>query len=112
MIGTERTRLGSELERGAERCTRILEELAERYPAIERTPFANEVRLAVAAMETAVRQLDAPPAERQSALLITTTLARQAAEAARRHGIDEAMLRVAAACDAVAALCESALASR
>jgi hypothetical protein len=112
MVGTGQTRLAHELERVAGLCTETLAELADRYPAVKRTPFANEVRLAVAAMETTVQQLgDATPAARQSSLQITVTLARQAAEAARRHGIDEAMLRVASSCEAVAALCETALAA-
>jgi|SRR6478672_5799551 hypothetical protein len=111
MIGIGGTRLARELERVATLCTETLAELGERYPAVERTPFANELRLAVAAMETAVHQLDASPAVRQSSLLITITLAREAAEAARRHGIDEPMLRVASACEAVATLCETALAA-
>ena len=109
MVGTGRTRLARELERLAASCTETLAELGERYPAVERTPFANELRLAVAAMETAVQQLGAAPAVRQSSLLITIT--REAAEAARRHGIDEAMLRVASSCEEVAALCEAALAA-
>jgi hypothetical protein len=111
MIGIGATRLARELGRAAALCTATLAELGERYPAVERTPFANELRLAVAAMETAVNQLDASPAVRQSSLLITITLAREAAEAARRHGLDEATLRVAAACEGVATLCETALAS-
>src|SRR6476620_5972107 len=107
MIGIGRTRLARELERVATLCTEALRELGERYPAVERTPFANELRLAVAAMETTLQQLDAAPAVRQSSLLITITLAREAAEATRRHGIDEAMLRIASSLEDVAALCES-----
>ncbi len=110
MIEARRSRLGSELERVAQLCTETLEELAERYPAVERTPFANDLRLAVAAMETAARHLDAKPPVRQSSLLISITLARQAAAAARRHGTDEQLLRIASACEAVAVQCEVALA--
>lgn len=110
MVGTGRTRLARELGRVAAFCTETLAELAERHPAVAGTPFANELRLAVAAMETSVQQLDAAPAVRQSSLLITITLARKAAEAARRHGIDETMLRVASSCEEVAVLCEAAFA--
>src|SRR4051812_16848394 len=103
MVGTGRTKLARELDRVATLCTATLTELGGRYPAVERTPFANDLRLAVAAMETSVEQLDAAPPVRQSSLLITITLAREAAQAARRHGIDEAMLRVASSCEEVAA---------
>jgi hypothetical protein len=112
MIEARRSTLGSELEHAAELCTETLAEFAARYPAAERTPFANDLRLAVAAMETTVRQLQAKPSVRQSSLLITITLARQAAGSARRHGDGEELLRIAATCELVAARCEAALAER
>jgi hypothetical protein len=109
VAGAEEPRLASELERSAHFCEDALEAYADAVPQIGATPFANELRLAVASMRTLRDRLGAAPIVRETALHITLTLCRDAASAARGYGFDEATLRVAMTLDGVVLMCESAL---
>jgi len=107
--GTSRSDLAVELEQ----CARLCEDTAERY--VERHPdgigadVVSALMLAAAAMETAARADDLGDPTRDTALLITATLAADAIDAAERHGLDDGLLLCVAALRRVSARCEAAM---
>lgn len=108
MIGAEGSRLAAELERAIEVCEGTLAAYAERAPEVVESRFASELRLATASMQTLAHGLAKSPARRETAMLITATLCRNAAAEARRYGLDEEILLCAAACERVAVIVEAA----
>jgi len=107
MQGTSRSELAAELER----CARLCEDTAQLY--VERhgddvgTEVVSSLLLAAAALDTAVKAVEA--GEGTTALLIASTLASDAVAAAERRGLDESLLRCVPMLRRVAALCERAL---
>src|SRR6266571_7483119 len=91
------------------RCAEVCEEAVAAYlePAEASTnEFGQSLLAAVAAMEAAAVHDDALDEQREAALAITATVSRSAADACRRYGLDQLLLRAAATCDHAAALCE------
>lgn len=97
------------LVEAAATCERTLRAFADDYPRAVEAPFASALLLAVAAMQTAAASLDTGPPRRETALLLAGRLAREAAEAARRHGHQAALAPCIEACERAAALCDDAL---
>ena len=109
MQGTSRRGLAAELER----CARLCEGTAGRYLEHRGDSAASDVvsslMLAAAAMDTAASVVDADGTARDTALLITATLAVDAIDAAERHGLDEELLPCVAELRRVSARCEAAI---
>jgi len=107
MQGTSKSELAAELERTA----RICEETAALYVERHGDDVANDVvsslLLAAAALDTAGRAVE--DGDGTTALLIATTLVRDAAAAAERRGLDESLLQCLVALRRVSALCEQEL---
>lgn len=107
MQGTSRSELSVELER----CARLCEDAAEAYAEREsaRTELVSALLLAAAGMDTALRSVDGAEPAAPTALLIAQTLARDAIDAAERHGLDATLLHCVAACRTLVRLCDDAL---
>ncbi|HEY3542823.1 MAG TPA: hypothetical protein VGK79_09780 [Gaiellaceae bacterium] len=109
MQGTSRSDLAVELER----CARLCEDTAERYVDEHGERVGADVvsalMLAAAAMDTAAGADDHGGPVRDTALLITATLAVDAIDAAERHGLDEGLLLCVASLRRVSARCEAAI---
>lgn len=104
MQGTSRSELAAELGR----CARLCEETAAVYAERDgvRTELVTALLLAAAGLETALHTVEAISPAAPTALLIVTTLARDAVDAAERRGLDAALLHCVAACRRVIELCE------
>jgi hypothetical protein len=101
--GTARSELSAQLEACARLCEDAAELSSPRQPEV-----VSALLLAAAAMDTAVRALEEDAHARSTALMITATLARDAIDAAERHGLDEPLLRCVAALRRVVAACDGA----
>lgn len=109
MQGTSRSELAAELARCARQCEDAAGLYVERHGHRIDTDVVSALLLAAAAMDTAVLALEDHGAARETALMITATLSRDAIGAAERRGLDETLLHCVAALGRVAALCEAAL---
>ena len=98
--------LAAALEQAAVRVEESLRELLRSQPEQSSARFATDVLLAAAAMTTAAHRLDRSAAEARLSLHIVSTLARDAAGAARADGAEE----IAADLESVAWRCERVLA--
>src|SRR3954451_6169990 len=109
MQGTSRSELAAELDR----CARLAEDTArayvERHDAV-RGEVVSGLLLAAASMDTTSRVVDERDAARETALMITLTLVRDAIDAAERRGMDESLLHCVASLRRVAAAVERELA--
>ncbi len=104
-----RSRLSQSLESCITICSETLSAYLDPAEAGENA-FGQTLLSAIAAMQTAVSHDSDSPAERRfAALEIAAKLCHSAAEQCRRHGLDEQLLRAAAACEGAATLCENAL---
>jgi hypothetical protein len=104
MQGTERSELAVELERGSRLCQETADAYLERDGA--RSELVHALLLAAAGFETALHALDERSPAAPTALMIATTLARDAVDAAERRGLDATLLHCVAACRRVIELCE------
>lgn len=106
MQGTSRSELAAELERCAQLCVDTVELHVERGVEDVGRAVVSALLLAAAALETAARVVDGNEPARAPALMIAGTLARDAIDAAERHGLDETLLVCVASLRRVVALCE------
>ena len=104
MQGTSRSELAVELER----CARLCEETATAYAERDhaRSELVTALLLAAAALETALRAVETSAPAAPTALLIASTLVRDAIGAAERRGLDAMLLHCVAACRRVIELSE------
>jgi hypothetical protein len=102
MQGTSRSELAVELER----CARLCEDIAERY-APDRPQLSSSLLLAAAAMDTALGVVDEGGPARETALMITATLTRDAIQAIEARGLDEPLLHCVTALRRILALCDT-----
>jgi hypothetical protein len=87
------------LEAALRRCRTICRETLERYDDDDGTldrEFAAALLTVVAAVDVA---LDAPAGQRRAAVAAAAQTARSTAALIRRYGLDEQILRCAAACE-------------
>jgi len=101
--------LADALERCAETCKDTLALYLDATEASE-SQFGQTLLAAIAALETAAAHENSPPPKRHAALQLASSLCQTAAATSRKHGLDEPLLRAAAAaCDRAAQLCQNAL---
>ena len=101
---------GSSLAANLRECVSVCEHTLALYRESEETTgksFFSAVMLAMAGIERVIDAEDAGQ-EREVSLMIAASLAREAAQTVRRHGLDEQLLRCADACVRAALLCEKA----
>jgi hypothetical protein len=110
MQGTSRSELAAELDR----CARLAEDTArayvERHVDAVRGEVVSGLLLAAASMDTTSRVVDERAPTRETALLITLTLVRDAIDAAQRRGLDQSLLHCVASLRRVAGAVERELA--
>ena len=98
------------------RCAAICEQTLEAYvaadPGLAGSPFGRALMAAVAALQTAAEAEERDWVRRETTLAVAAVLAEDAAVLLRGHGLDERLLRCAAACERAACLCENALERR
>jgi hypothetical protein len=70
--------------------------------------FFAAVVLALAGLERAVESSYGDPTH-DASLLIAASLCREAASSIRKHGVDDALVRCAEACERAAHICEAAV---
>jgi hypothetical protein len=109
MQGTSRSDLAVELDRCARLCEDTAELYVEQHGDAVGADVVSGLLLAAAAMDTAVRVVDENGPPRDTALMITATLAVDAIAAAERRGLDERLLHCVAALRRVSARCEAAI---
>jgi hypothetical protein len=106
MQGTSRSGLAAELER----CARVCEDAAQHYggrrASVPGADVVSALLLAAAALETAARVVDGNSPAEATALMIAATLARDAIDAAERHGLDETLLHCVSSLRRVVVLCD------
>jgi hypothetical protein len=107
MQGTSRSELTAELERTA----RLCEDTAEVYVDLDgrgaEVGVVSALLLVAAALDTAVRTLRDEDSDRETALMIAATLARDAVDTAERRGLDHELLQCVTALRRVIALCDT-----
>jgi hypothetical protein len=109
MQGTSRSELAAKLAETARLCEENVQVYLERRKDGEGVDVVSALLLVAAAMDTAARATD-DDAARETALLITSTLAADAIDAAERRGLDESLLDCVTALRRVSELCQAALA--
>ncbi|MES1248936.1 MAG: hypothetical protein ABUS54_14820 [Actinomycetota bacterium] len=106
MQGTSRSELAAELESCARHCEETAAGYIDRHGEGAKTDVVSALLLAAAALDTAATALgeggDTPP----TALLIASTLVRDAIAAAERRGLDESLLHCVVDLRRIAALLE------
>ena len=96
------------LERALASCRETAERLQAEAPEISEHEFVGALLLACSAFETA---LDTPAGiPKDTALMIAATLGHDTTALIRKHGLDDDLLRCAAACERAAVLCDQAAA--
>jgi hypothetical protein len=83
----------------AESCERALQEYVARFGVSTEHDLFRELLPAIATIRTAVDLLDDQSSRRELALQLAEDACRCAAARCRRYGLDESLLRCAAACD-------------
>lgn len=96
MQGTSKGRVAAELERCARQCEHTASVYIERHGDAVATDVVSALLLAAAAMDTAARAVEEKAPTAETALLIVSTLARDALAAAERRGLDESLLHCVA----------------
>lgn len=109
MQGTSKSELAAALEQCARLCEETAQLHAERYGDRIEAGVVSGLLLAAAALDTAVSVVEEAGPSATTALMIASTLARDAIRAAERRGLDESLLRCVAALRRSAALCEREL---
>lgn len=89
-------------------CEATLETYRDQAESQTGASFFAAVVLALAGMERAVESSYGDPTH-DASLLIAASLCREAASSIRRHGLDEGLLRCAAACEHAAHICQAAV---
>jgi hypothetical protein len=107
MHGTSRSELRAELECTARLCEETAHLYVERHGDEVARDVVSSLLLAAAALDTAARAVDG--GDGTTALLIASTLVRDAAATAERRGVDESLLHCLVALRQVAASCEREL---
>ena len=92
MQGTSRTELAAGLERAARRCEETASVYVDRHGDRVDAEVVSALLLASAAMDTAARTIEEEGPSATTALLIASTLVRDALAAAERRGLDESLL--------------------
>lgn len=105
-----RPSLSGALSRAAEVCAETIAAYRDEAAPPRDRRFVSALLLAIGALETAATADEEDGLRREIALDVAASLARDAAEAVRARGLDERLLRCAAACERAAHLCEAALA--
>ncbi len=106
-----RPSLPGALSRAAEVCAETIEAYRNETAPPQDRRFVSALLLAIGSLETAAAD-EEDALRREIALAVAASLARDAAEAVRARGLDERLLRCAAACERAAHLCEVAHSSR
>jgi hypothetical protein len=111
MQGASEIEHPSVLDEALRRCVACCRETIETYAAkADPDPeFAAPLLAVVAALELAI---EARPPRRERALVAAEEITRDAAARLRRYGLDEQILRCAAACDHAAHRLQAALRAR
>jgi hypothetical protein len=107
MQGTSRSELAAELARSARLCEETAQLYVDRHGDAVGTDVVASLLLAAAGLDTAGNGVERGGAA--TALMIASTLARDAVAAAEERGFDEQLLHCAGELRRVAALCDREL---